>query len=1016
MNPLRPHNVTKLLRITAGICCLVLLGTAAFLPERTLMPVVLVTVVLFAILIWWTTTSLDRVVHKEKKAEAEVAFERHLLHCLLDSIPDSVYFKDADSRFLRISKAQSDRYGLSKPEDAIGKSDVEFFGEEHARRARADELHVMRTGNPLIGKEEKSTIANGEDRWVLSTKLPLRDPSGKIIGTYGVSRDITQRKKNEEALRHGEERYRSLVEATTAIVWHTPASGEFEEDQPAWSAFTGQTYDQLRGWGWLDAVHPDDRTNTARVWSAAVESRSIYEVEHRLRRRDGEYVHTLARAVPILGHDGQIREWVGVHTDIDSERRAEIAMHEAREAALAATRAKSEFLANMSHEIRTPLNGILGMAELLLDSDLTPGQHEYLELLKTSADHLLTVINDILDFSKIEAGKLDIESVPFDLREVLDDTVAAQAARVTTQAIEVVHRIAPDVPTAVAGDPHRIRQVVANLLGNALKFTEKGEVILEVERMVDSNVHAQENGDAFTLQFSVRDTGIGIPKDVQARLFQAFSQADTSTTRRFGGTGLGLAISARLVEMMGGRIWLESEVGRGSTFHFTAQFLPASLPKAAGVEPATLRGMRTLVVDDNATNRRILIEMLNNWGLKPTAVESGPDALQALTDANASRQPFSLVLLDAMMPEMDGFMLAERIKQIPDLDGTIVMMLSSAGLREDAARCRKLGIDAYLTKPVRQSVLLDQIMTAVSPEQKDLRTSRTPRPAVAQASRKLRILVAEDNAVNQRLTTAVLAQRGHDAVVVGTGRLALEILGRERFDAVLMDVQMPEMDGLEAAAAIRAREWVTGQHTPIIAMTAHAMMGDREQCLASGMDGYISKPISPAELFALIETLVPRGIPASPPPAATTPRSEPATGKEMLQHVLDWDQALARMLGDPEFLREMAGTFLAECPRWMSSLASAVSTGNATQVRLVAHTLHGALTALAAKGAEPPTRRLESMGRAGMLAESPTALAELTIEIDKLSRALHEFAQSGPPDGDGQSTNRSESHAQGTPR
>jgi PAS domain S-box-containing protein len=958
---------------------------------------------------------------KRRQAEDEAAFERHLLHSLLDTIPDSVYFKDARSRFIRVSKALAARHGLADPAEAVGLSDFDFFTEEHARPAFEDEREIMRTGRPMVAKEEKETWTGGTPTWGVTTKLPLRDPDGNIIGTFGITRDVTARKRAEEALRLEEERYRSLTEASAAIVWHTPASGEFESEQPGWSAYTGQTWDELKGWGWLEAVHPADRPHTAKAWSAAVAARSVYQVEHRLRRADGEYRHMLARAVPILDKAGGIREWVGVHTDIDAEKRAEAALREANAAALAATRAKSEFLANMSHEIRTPLNGIIGMTELALDTDLTADQREYLGLVKSSADHLLTVINDILDFSKIEAGKLDLECIDFDLRETLDDTVATLAARAHKKGLELAAHVAPDVPNFLAGDPHRLRQVVVNLVGNAIKFTEAGEVVLSVrgQRAEDRGQRTEDGGrgtedggqkagaeapagpcplapDSYVLHFSVRDTGIGIAPAARDKLFGAFTQADTSTTRKYGGTGLGLAISSKLVGLMGGRIWLESEVGVGSTFHFTARFGPAEAPPAAPVEPAEVHNLPVLVVDDNATNRLILREMLSNWGMRPTVADGGPAALAALEEARARRQPFALVLLDGMMPGMDGFDLAGRIQADPDLVGATLMMLSSAGQREDAARCRELGIAAYLTKPVRQSTLLDAIMTAVAGAAADRPApARTPGPL---AGRRLNLLLAEDNAVNQRLAVAVLEKRGHRVVVAGNGREALEAMDRERFDAVLMDVQMPEMDGFEATAAIRTLEAATGRHTPVIAMTAHAMKGDREHCLEAGMDGYVSKPLRPELLFATLDELVGGAEPArggrEPPDGsadqgADAPRSPGAGAIPSADGPpLDAAEALKRAGGDHELLRELAGLCLDECPKLMADIRDAIARRDGPRLRLSAHALKGSVANFGAAAARAAAEALEEIGRRGDWADVDGAWDELDGAVGRLRPAL----------------------------
>ncbi|MDR3620676.1 MAG: PAS domain S-box protein [Paludisphaera borealis] len=1049
---------------------------------------------------------------KRKHAEEEVLQERFLLRSLMDTVPDSIYFKDAEGRFIRINNSLAARFGLSDPAEAVGKSDFDFLDEKHSRQAWEDDQAVMKSEQPVVGKEVKETWGHGRAAWVSTTKMPLRDKHGQVIGTFGVSRDITALKRAEEALRQGEERFRSLVEATVAIVWNTPASGEFETEQPGWSAFTGQTFDQLKGCGWLDAVHPDDRPNTARVWSAAVSARSLYQIEHRLRRYDGEYRHMLVRAVPILEKGDGVREWFGVHTDIDAERRAEAAMREAeerarlllessgegiygidvdgrcsfinraaaallgyqaedvrgqnmhmlihhtrpdgspypledcpiyrtfrvgrgcrvdhevlwrrdgtafpveyasyplrggdgeiegavvnftditerkqverelvraKEAAQAATQAKSEFLANMSHEIRTPLNGIIGMTDLMLDTELTPDQQEYLGMVKLSADQLQAVISDILDFSKIEAGKLDLDLIEFHLRDALDDTVATLATRAHKKGLELADHVAADVPEALTGDPHRLCQVIVNLIGNAIKFTERGEVVLAVE--------AQSRTEReVLLHFAIRDTGIGISPDQQQKVFKAFTQADTSTTRKYGGTGLGLAISAHIVQLMGGELWLESQPGRGSTFHFTIRFGLAAGPvvRPTPAEPAQVHGLSVLVVDDNATNRRILQEMLSNWGMKPTVVEGGRQAIAALEQASGAGTPFALVLLDAMMPEMDGFELVERIKQNSELVGAALMMLSSTNLREDAARCRKLGVAAYLTKPVRQSTLLDVIMTSLGPAVRTLEQAgpSTAHMAPGGSRRKLRLLLAEDNPVNQRLAVSLLKKRGHSVVVAGNGREALAAVDAQRFDAVLMDVQMPEMDGFETTAAIRAREAGTGVRIPIVAMTAHAMKGDRDRCLAAGMDAYVSKPIQSHELFEVLEGLSPV------PPNAGGPAAEP-TAQPV---AFDMSAALERLDGDAELMSELAGLFLEECPKRMAEIREAIIRRDAVRLQHAAHTLKGSVGNFGAGEAFEATVRLELIGSEQNWDHAERAWAALDEAVGRLNSALAGLGQ-----------------------
>jgi len=651
--------------------------------------------------------------------------ERKILRTLIDNVPDFMYVKDADSRFILANLSVARQMGAQMPEELYGKNDFDFYPKDLATTFYEDEQSVMRSGQTLLNREETGMDRRGHVINVLTTKVPLRDHQGRVAGIVGIGRNITQLKKTEAELR------------------------------------------------------------------------------------------------------------------------------KALESAQAAQSAKGQFLANMSHEIRTPMNGIIGMTELALETELTHEQREYLKMVKSSADSLLSLLNDILDFSKIEAGKLDFEMIEFNLRNAMDDIMSALCLRAHQKGLEITCHILPDVPDGLIGDPGRLRQVVVNLAGNAIKFTSSGEVAVRVETQAESE-------DQVILHFTVQDTGMGIPPEKQRTIFEPFTQADGSMTRKYGGTGLGLTITSRLVEMMGGHVWVESEVGRGSTFHFDARFgvqkRPSAKPDSLAVD--ALRDLPVLVVDDNATNRRVLEEMLLGWRMKPVLVEGGRAALSILRQSQTQGTLFALVLLDAQMPEMDGFDVATEMKRDPQLAGAIIIMLTSAGLRGDAARCRQLGIEAYLPKPIKRADLLEAIkMVLGSQTRSDAFPSLLTLHSLRESRKRLKILLAEDNAVNQALAVRLLEKRGHTVTTAATGKAVLQALDQEQFDLILMDVQMPEMDGLEATTTIRQREKLSGKHIPIIAMTAHAMTGDKERCLEAGMDKYVSKPLHIRELFSAIESV-----------------------------------------------------------------------------------------------------------------------------------------------------------------
>ena len=792
-------------------------------------------------------------ISQRKQLERSLRISEERTQTILDRIQDGCFEVDlsVDGHYLFVNQGFCEITGYSAKE-MLGKSFREFFDAETSQQLQLAYSRVYETGEPLKAFEYALTRKDGTKRHVEESVSLKKDSQGRTVAFIGIRRDCTERKLAEEKIRVSEERYRVILEQIGEGYFEVDLQGRYQFFNDGYCRMLRCSPSDILGESYKKIVPPEQLSLIQEVFRKVhITGEPVKSFEFETVRPDGSVVFVEESISPKKDRNGQP---VGFHVivrDIGERKRVEQELAAAKEAAEASSRVKSTFLATMSHEIRTPMNGILGMTELVLDTELAPEQREHLGLVKSCAESLLSIINDVLDFSKIEAEKLELESIPFDLRESLGETMKVLSFRAHEKGLELIYDVHPDVPEGIVGDPTRIRQIVVNLVGNAIKFTERGEVVVTVEQAAEG----PSDGDSTGLHFSVRDTGVGIPADKLEKVFEAFSQVDGTMARKYGGSGLGLAICTRLVEKMEGRIWVESEPGQGSTFRFVVRLGTQKTPpeRPVALPPEQLKNTPVLIIDDNHTNRRVLDGMLKRWGMKPTAVEGGRAALQALEVAKNVGHPFPLVLLDGHMPEMDGFMVAEEIQKNPDLAGATIMMLTSGGVLGDAARCRELGISAYLVKPIRQGELLEAICLLIEKSSPKTTPNLITRHTLREVRHRLVVLVVEDNAVNQKLAVALLEKRGFTVTTAGNGKLALAALEKDRFDFVLMDVQMPEMDGIEATAAIREREKSAGGHIPIIAMTAHTLKGDQERCLGAGMDAYVTKPIRTSELFETIE-------------------------------------------------------------------------------------------------------------------------------------------------------------------
>jgi len=928
-------------------------------------------------------------VTQEKLFEEQLAHERDLLHALLESAPDAIYFKDRKSRITRASRALARRVGLEDPAQLVGKTDHDFFDPVHADAARADEEQILRTGQPILGKLEKETRRDGRVTWSLTSKIVLRDPAGEIIGTCGISRDITELKEAQEKLEKTEANYRGLVQNAVDGIFQTSPDGKYINANLALARMYGfESVEELTR-SRTDIEHQlyVDPRQRDRFRSLLAEHDKIEHFESEVYRKDGRKIWISENARAVRDSAGVLRFYEGTVEDITQRKQAEKALHDAnvalaaaRDEALESARAKSRFLANTSHEIRTPMNGIIGFANVLLDTPLTPEQREYASTMLHSAQNLLKVLNDILDFSKVESGKLTFESIDFDYRALVEDTVELLVELAHGKGVEVTTRIDHRLPLLLRGDPGRVRQIITNLIGNAIKFTTAGEVAVVVDVTPIDAGHAR-------IDCRVRDTGIGIRESEISRIFQEFTQADGSTTRRFGGTGLGLSISRSLARRMGGEIHVESREGHGSTFTLSAPFEIVT-PAAA---PPSLPPIRILFADDHPGTGECFLHEVGPLGIRAQAVGSAGEALDALRKAAAEGEPFDATFLDLQLPDMDALTLAHDIHAEDSIARVKIVLVAPVSQRPDPALLRTVGIEGHLIKPFKQARLREALRALAAGESLIATTNvveAVPQRPAPQG-RPLRILLAEDNVVNQKLAVIQLKRLGHSVVVASNGRQTLEALARDAYDAVFLDCQMPELDGYETAREIRRMEADRrfGSRPPafLIALTANAMTGDRERCLAAGMDEFLTKPLDHAQLPLVLRRAVGEAMGSVPSPSPTVP-AEPDVPR-LDPALLDTLRGL-RVPGEPDPVVEILDVFCRDTPLRMREAVEAAGSHDAEPLRIAAHTLKGSANNLGARRLGIVADALEIAVRVGDWETIGKRIPELTEEYAALEALL----------------------------
>ncbi|MCD6231060.1 PAS domain S-box protein [Candidatus Aerophobetes bacterium] len=844
--------------------------------------------------------------------------------------------------------------------EVVGKTPFDFMEKEEALRVKKILKELIAEKKPIINLEIWSISKDGRRVCLLANGVPIFDEKNNLRGYRGVGKDITAQKLIEEKLRESEEKYRILTENSLTGIYIFQ-NGKFKFVNSKLCEISGYKKEELLEMNFWEIVHPEEKEKELKRERMG-RYPEFYEMRIITKNKETKWVDVIANQIYYKGRPAVM----GNIIDITRRKRTEEALKKAKREAEVANRAKSEFLANMSHEIRTPMNGIIGMTELLLDTKLTEEQRGYLEIVRSSGDSLLEIINDLLDFSKIEAGQIEIEKIEFNLEKTVEKIIDIFAIRAHKKGLELLYEISLSTPLQLIGDPGRLSQILINLLSNAIKFTEKGEVTLQVKPL---NVFSGST----ELYFQIKDTGIGIPLGRRDKIFDAFTQADSSTTRKYGGTGLGLSISRRLVEMMGGKIWVESEVGKGSTFHFTAKFGLQPQPKQQfSLKDIDLKGKYAFIIDDNVTNRRILKKMLSSWGMYVDEAKNGEEGLAKLYEAKNSKKFYHLLLLDSRMPGMNGFEVARKLKNDFLMRDITIMMLTSDEQKGDKRRCRELGISSYLVKPVTSLRLLDAIRKILSKSDKKPLlvksvkfTPRKKRELSLKKFPKLNILLAEDDKVSQKIAKMMLEKQGWKVTTAENGREALKLLEERDFDLILMDVQMPNMDGVEATKRIRENNYK--KDIPIIALTAHAIKGDKERFLKAGMDDYVSKPIKSRMLYEVIERCL------------SLKRKMNSDNQP-----INFSELFERVDKNKEFIKDILNTYIESYPEKLDKIREAILSNNFEKLMEAAHTLKGSSEAIFAKPIYRLTLQLEKMGREKNLKEAQNILKKLEKKLERL--------------------------------